>query len=199
MSSKMIVAGLFAAMLSVSVLPARAAEEDADAALYRAAMLHRGGDTPAALAIWRAWAERGNVDAAYNLAVIHQHADGVAYDPVAAARWYRQAAEGGDLVSQFQLGLMYKNGEGVAADETEAHAWFTRNRRAHMHHHHGEQYRQWQKQAQALIEERDRRESALAARRDGARVLAELRRRAGLDPRPAAVGALAAVATDDAR
>jgi hypothetical protein len=157
---------------------------DADADLRKAAMLHRGGETPRAIAIWEAWAGRGNVDAAYNLAVIHQHADGVAYDASIALRWYRVAAERGDKVSQFQLGLMYLNGEGVPADEAQAHAWFVRNRHEHAHHHHSPQLQQWQRQARALIEERDRREAFAAARRDGDMVLAELRRRAGLPAEP---------------
>lgn len=157
---------------------------DADADLRKAAMLHRGGETPRAVAIWEAWASRGHVDAAYNLAVIHQHADGVIYDPAIAMRWYRVAAERGDKVSQFQIGLMYLNGEGVPADETQAHAWFVRNRHEHVHHHHSPQLLQWQRQARALIEERDRREAFAASRRDSAAVLADLRRRAGLTSEP---------------
>lgn len=109
------------------------------------------------------------------------------YNPSEALRWYRLAAERGDKPAQFQLGLMYQNGEGVAADPKQAHEWFTKHRKEHVHHHHSEQYRAWQKQARALIDERDRRESAQAAQRDGARVLAELRRRAGFESRLAAV------------
>lgn len=188
---KFIVAGLAGVLVFTHAL---AAEADVEAELYRAAKLHKGGDTPTALVIWRKWAQQGNIDAAYNLAVIHQHADGVAYDPVEAARWYRHAGERGDVVSQVQLGLMYQNGEGMPADDAKAHEWFIMNRRAHAHHHHNAQYRQWQAQAKALTEERDRREALVAARRDGGFVLAELRRRAGMEPDAAVVGKLALAA-----
>lgn len=177
MVHKILPAGfLIAALAFSSAASADPAQGDAD--LLRAATLHKRGDTAAAVAIWRNWAQQGNVDAAYNLGLIHQHADGVAYDPVEALRWYRQAAESGDKSAQFRLGIMYLNGEGIQADEAKAHEWFVRNRREHAHHHHTPQLQQWQAQARALIEERDRREAYLASRVSDAQVLAELRRRA---------------------
>lgn len=179
MPPKFVAAGLFAIALSVLALPANAADETADAALLRAAKLHRGGETPAAVDIWKKWAQAGNADAAYNLGLIHQHADGVPYSAEEALRWYRIAADRGDKPAQFQIGLMHQNGEGVPADQVKAHEWFTKHRQEHAHHHHHPQYVNWQKQAAALIEERDRREAAQVAKRDGERVLAELRRRAG--------------------
>jgi hypothetical protein len=154
-----------------------AADTQADIDLRKAAQLHRQGSTATAINLWKHWAQSGNADAAYNLAVIHQHADGVAYSAGEALRWYRIAAERGDKVSQFQIGLMYQNGEGVAADPAKAHEWFTKHRQEHAHHHHNAQYMKWQQEAAVLIEERDRREAALAGRRDGERVLADLRRR----------------------
>jgi TPR repeat protein len=154
-----------------------AADTQADIDLRKAAQLHRQGDTSTAIVIWKHWAKSGNADAAYNLAVIHQHADGVAYDAAEAMRWYRLAADRGDKPAQFQIGLMYQNGEGVAADVAKTHEWFTRHRQEHVHHHHNAQYMKWQQEAAVLIEERDRREAALAGKRDGERVLAELRRR----------------------
>lgn len=183
-------AGLLAASLAFCTAAPAADPANADVDLLRAAKLHKRGETPAAMEIWRKWAQQGNVDAAYNLAVIHQHADGVAYDAAAALRWYRQAAERGDKASQFQLGLMYLNGEGVQADEAKAHEWFVRNRQEHMHHHHTPQFQQWQKQARALLDERDRREAYAASQRNGEQILAELKRRAA---------AVAATTTDATR
>lgn len=188
-----IAAGFLIAALAFSSA-ASADAERADADLLRAATLHKHGDTAAAMAIWREWAQQGNVDAAYNLGLIHQHADGVAYDPAKALRWYRQAAEGGDKTAQFQVGLMYLNGEGVQADETKAHDWFVRNRREHVHHHHTPQLQQWRTQARALIEERDRREAYLASRGNDAQVIAELQRRAGSSAAAPAARKLAAAA-----
>jgi len=167
--------------------------------LRTAAGLHRQGDTPAAINIWKRWAQAGNADAAYNLGLIHQHADGVAYSAEEAMRWYRVAAERGDKPAQLQIGLMYQNGEGVPADPAKAHEWFTKHRREHMHHHHNPQFVNWQKQAAALIDERDRREALQASRRDGERILAELRHRAGIDPLPDPIGALATIEASAAR
>ena len=158
---------------------------DADSDLRQAAKQHRGGETAAALLIWRRWADQGNVDAAYNLAVVHQHGDGVAINPVEAMKWYRIAAERGDHVSQYQLGLMYMNGEGVPVDKEAAHRWFTGHRAHHAHHDHTPQMVAWRRQAAALIQERDLRESLAASRANADQVLADLRRRAGMDAAPA--------------
>lgn len=189
---------LLVAGLGCAAVQAAEPAPNADAELYRAAMLHKGGNTGAAIKIWHKWAGQGNVDAAYNLAIVHQNADGVPYDAAEALRWYRQAAERGDKVSQVQLGLMYQNGEGVPADQAKAHEWFTQNRREHMHHHHSAQFQQWQQQARALIEERDRREAVEVARRDGDRIVAELKRRAAIVAAPQPAGTLAVAAAQPA-
>ncbi|MDK9723602.1 MAG: sel1 repeat family protein [Sterolibacteriaceae bacterium MAG5] len=159
-------------------LPATAASNDVDADLRRAAKLQRNGDVAAATAIWKHWAERGNADAAYNLAVIHQHGDGVARDFAEALRWYRHAAHLGDRISEYQIGLMYLNGEGVTTDPEEAHRWLTGHRRHHVPHAHDEQMQAWRRQAAALIEASERREALAKSRANDAQVLAELRRRA---------------------
>lgn len=156
----------------------------ADDDLRLAAMAHKAGETQRAVAIWRSWADQGNVDAAYNLAVIHQYGDGVPLDYAKALQWYRQAAEQGDKVSQLQIGLMYQTGQGVVADETEAHRWFTMHRRHHLHHAHEPKMLAWRQQARALIDERDRREQLAASRATSVQVLAELKRRAGLSAEP---------------
>lgn len=185
---------LVALWLSVTSFSIMAGTADDD--LRTAAKLHKGGDTGRAVAIWKDWAAKGNVDAAYNLAVIHQYADGVPLDYAAALRWYRQAAEQGDKVAQMQIGLMYQIGQGVAADEAEAHRWFTMNRKHHLHHEHEPQMVAWREQALALIEERDRREQVAASRASSALVVAELRRRAGMDAgRPTETEALEPVTT----
>lgn len=178
-------------VISLTVLSARAGQADDD--LRLAARLHQGGETPRAVAIWQRWAARGNPDAAYNLAVIHQHGDGVPLDPAQAMAWYRVAAEQGDKVSQFQIGLMYQTGQGVAADPEEAHRWFTLHRRHHFHHQHDPRMVAWRKQALALIDERDRREQAALARKDSHDVIAGLKQRART-PAPSRPGWLAASA-----
>lgn len=163
--------------LSLASYVASASPDDA---LRAAAMAHKGGETSHALAIWQEWAAKGNVDAAYNLAVIHHYGDGVPLDYAKAMHWYRQAAEQGDKVSQFQIGLMYQTGQGVKADEVEAHRWFTMHRKHHLHHDHEPKMVVWRQQALALIEERDRRERFLASRTSADQVLADLKNRAGM-------------------
>lgn len=174
----------FAATVFAFLCLSAAHAADVDAELRRAAKLHRAGDTPAAIAVWKLWAERDHVDAAYNLAMVHQYGDGVPQDFAQAMHWYRFAAERGDRVSQFQLGSMYHRGEGVAADETEAHRWFTRNRHEHTHHGHSAQMEAWRKQAATLIWERDMREAVAVSSREGGDVVAELKRRAAIVAMP---------------
>lgn len=175
---------LVVAFLLSAVSSSLASAGEVDYDLWQAAKLHRSGDTAAAVAIWRRWAERGDVDAAYNLAVVYQHGDGVAQDHEKAIKWYRVAAERNDTSSQHQLGLMYLRGDGVAVDEKEAHRWFTLKRSHHAHHANTPQMKAWRTQAADLIQERDRRESLLAARATSATVMADLRRRAGLGAEP---------------
>lgn len=159
-----------ALMLVTTSLAAKAGNVDDD--LRQAAKLHKGGDTAQAVAIWKTGAEKGNADAAYNLAVIHQFGDSVVLDYATAMRWFKVAAEHGDKVSQFQIGLMYQTGLGVEADPEEAHRWLTAHRKHHMHHAHTPQMQAWREQARAVIDERDRR--------DGAQVVADLKRHAGM-------------------
>lgn len=165
-------------------LPAALLAADVEGDLRQAARLHKGGETPAALAIWMRWAEQGNVDAAYNLAVVHQYGDGVAVDYGKAMQWYRFAAERGDRVSQYMVGQMYLEGQGVPVDQVEAHRWFTAHRVHHAHHEQSAQMQDWRRQAAALIQERDLRETLAASRANADQVLADLRRRAGMDAAP---------------
>lgn len=177
--------------LCLSIAAQAASAGTADEDLFTAAKLHKGGDSAKAVAIWQDWAGKGNVDAAYNLAVIHQHGDGVPLDYAKAMHWYRQAADRGDKASQLQIGLMYQIGQGVAADEVEAHRWYTLHRKHHLHHQHDPQLVAWRRQALALIDERDRREQVVASQRVSTQVLAELKRRAGLiGERPTETAAL---------
>lgn len=163
--------------LSISVPNALA---DAAQDFGRAATAHRQGDYQTAAKLWRPLAEKGLVNAQFNLGQMYRYGDGVAQDYAEALKWYRKAAEQGDKESQFNLGSMYLNGEGVAKDEKEAHRWFTLNRVQHLHHHHSAQYQEWVKQAAAMAGEAERRAAYEVSRREGDKVLADLRARAGL-------------------
>lgn len=166
---------LLAAIASPTLSAAAPSASFADAAKR-----HRAGDTAAAMAFWVPLAQKGDANAAFNLGTIHQHGDGVARNPTEALKWYRIAAEKGDRESQSRLGAMYLNGEGTPKDEKEGWRWINAHRLAHAHHDHDPQIQAWRKQASELIAARDMRENLLASRRNGDKVLADLRRRAGM-------------------
>ena len=123
-------------LLATLALPTLATAADPATSFADAAKRHRAGDTTAAVAFWQALAQNGDANAAYNLAVIHEHGDGVAQNLPEALKWYRIAAERGDRASQSRLGTMYLNGEGTAKDEKEGWRWINEHRVAHLHHDH---------------------------------------------------------------
>ena len=98
---------ILALVICAFSLAANAGNVDDD--LRQAAKLHKGGETNQAISLWKQWADKGNADAAYNLAVIHQYGDGVTLDYGKAMQWYRVAADQGDKISQLQIGLMYSD------------------------------------------------------------------------------------------
>ena len=155
------------------------AQADVTQDYERAATAHRHGDYQTAVKLWRPLAEKGVVNAQFNLGQMYRYADGVAKDYNEALKWYHKAAEQGDKESQFNLGIMYLNGDGVEKNETEAHRWFTMNHRQHSHKDHA-QYQAWVRQGAEILAENERRASYEASLRNGDQVLAELRARAGL-------------------
>lgn len=163
---------------TAACLTTNTAKAGADEDLKQAVGLHRQGQTAQAIPIWRNWAERGNVDAAYNLGVVHHYGDGVPKDTREALKWYRQAAGSGDKVSHYQIGLIYQTGDGVPADAVEAQRWFVAPRQHHAHHQHDPKLEKWRKEAAELIWKRDMRESLAASRQNQATIVAELKRRA---------------------
>lgn len=184
MTTRIVKAAAIGVLTLMTIGPAQAGTADDD--LRRAAKLHRSGDTAQAQTLWQAWADKGNVDAAYNLGLIHYYGDGVPIDHAQAMKWYRIAALAGDRASQFHVGLMYQRGDGVVADEKEAHRWFVMHRAEHHHHAHSPQMQQWRQQAANLIWARDMHESIAASSRNDAQIVADLRRRAGLPAQPPA-------------
>jgi hypothetical protein len=172
--------------LCATVLPVLAASApaaaDGEGDLHRAARLYWDGDTPRAVEIWRRLSDEGDAVAACNIGVVYQRGEGVGRDPREAMRWYRVAAERDDAEAQYRLGLMYLSGDGVTVDEEEAHRWFTLRRRHHAHHYHTPQMEQWRREAAELIRETEAREALAASFASREAVLADLQRRAGLQP-----------------
>ena len=76
------------------------------------------------IAYLRKWAELGNADAQYKLALSYDDGQGVTQDKVLAVKWYRKAADQGYAKAQCDLGYMYQFGEGVAQDKVEAVKWY---------------------------------------------------------------------------
>lgn len=167
------------------------AESSVASSMQEAVRHLRDGDGQAAVRLWRPLAEKGNTDAAYNLGMVYQHGDGVAKDETEAVKWFRVAAEKGDRQAQQQLGVMILHGRGVPADPVEANRWINRKHYEHIEHAH---HMEGERQRAAQILWREEMQANLRRNRDGSalQMVAELRRRAGLD-RPNTE--LAAVAT----
>ena len=68
-------------------------------------------------------AERGNLNAQFNLAFVYQHGEGVAKDPQKAFDWYLIAARRGHPSAQFNVSELYLKGEGVSKDIVWAYVW----------------------------------------------------------------------------
>ncbi|MES2924986.1 MAG: tetratricopeptide repeat protein, partial [Verrucomicrobiota bacterium] len=81
----------------------------------------RSGD---AEPIIREGAELGSRWSQQALGQMYATGEGVAKDPVEAAKWFRKAAERGETGAQYTLGKMYATGTGVAKDPVEAAKWF---------------------------------------------------------------------------
>lgn len=112
------VTGAFVAALCAAAfaLPARAD-------FYAGLEAHARGDYATALAEWLPLAEAGDSSAQGNLGVMYWLGQGVAADPVEAARWFLLAAERGNPEAQNNLGQMYYLGEGVPRDVDAAAHW----------------------------------------------------------------------------
>ncbi len=168
-------------LLAAISLPTLSAAADSANSFADAAKRHRTGDTAAAMAFWTPLAQKGDANAAFNLGTIYQHGDGVAKNPAAALKWYRIAAEKGDREAQSRLGAMHLNGEGTPVNEKEGWRWINEHRVAHLHHDHHPQMMAWRQQAAELIAARDMHDALFASRKNEAQVMADLRRRAGIN------------------
>ncbi len=84
-----------------------------------------GGDYQTALEVWRELAVEGDSAAQLAVADLYMAGNGVAADPMEAARWFRAAAEQGDPVGQLNLGDLHSRGLGVERDLVQAYVWFS--------------------------------------------------------------------------
>lgn len=165
---------LLACALGLTIFSAQAGSGDFE----RGAAAHRHGDYQAAVKLWQPLAEKGQVDAQYNLGVMYYSGDGVKQDYVEAAKWLRMAAQQGDKPAQYYMGSMCLNGEGVKQSESEAHKWFTMNRHDHRHNH--AQMEKWHAQLAAMRKQEELRSAHEDFLLHADEKIAELRRAAGM-------------------
>ncbi|MDP7264970.1 MAG: tetratricopeptide repeat protein, partial [Candidatus Thermoplasmatota archaeon] len=85
---------------------------------------YKRGDYVTALNIFRNLATQGDMNAQFNLGVMHEGGKGVPQDNLEAIKWFRIAAEQGKAKAQAMLGYMYGEGKGVPQDNLEAVKWY---------------------------------------------------------------------------
>ena len=68
-------------------------------------------------------AERGDVEAQYDLGFMYASGEGVSEDSRQAVKWFHKAAKQGHTGASAALFLMYNKGKGVSEDYVEAFAW----------------------------------------------------------------------------
>ena len=83
-------------------------------------------DYATAIRLWRPLADKGEVEAQYNLGGMYDKGQGVTRDYAIAVSWFRKAADQGFAAAQLSLGIMYENGLGVPQDFTTAVSWYRR-------------------------------------------------------------------------
>jgi len=69
-------------------------------------------------------AEKGDVDAQYDLAGLYQAGRGVEEDARTAAQWYLKAANKGHVAARHALGRMFESGQGVKRNFQTAAKWY---------------------------------------------------------------------------
>lgn len=84
------------------------------------------GDDIKAFQIFKSLAEKGDMEAQHDLAVLYKTGKGVMRDPEKAAQWFRRAADQGLPDAQFNLGRLYDEGIGVEQHHEYAALWYRR-------------------------------------------------------------------------
>jgi uncharacterized protein len=81
------------------------------------------GDYKTALAVFREYAEKNDVEGQYFLGFFYHHGYGVERNQAEAIKWFRKAANQGNARSQYYVGIMTAKGEGVAKDPAAGYMW----------------------------------------------------------------------------
>ena len=77
-----------------------------------------------AVRIFQALADKGEVEAQYNLALCYDKGQGVPQDYSKAVYWYKKAANQGYAPARNNLAFCYDNGQGVPQDNSKAVYWY---------------------------------------------------------------------------
>lgn len=107
-------------LITSAICSAQTAEQQN---FYGAQCLQQGLNDEA-FSWFSAAAEKGNIDAFYNIGYCYEIGAGVQKDYVEAAKWYTKAADTGHIMALNGLGRMYLNGSGVAKDPYLAFNFF---------------------------------------------------------------------------
>jgi hypothetical protein len=77
-----------------------------------------------AIKLFTVAANKGDVEANYELGTLYAQGRGTARNVTAARKWYHQAADRGHAAAQFELGTLYERGEDGWPNITEARQWY---------------------------------------------------------------------------
>ena len=69
-------------------------------------------------------AEKGDVEAQYDLGVMYAEGQGVAQNYAEAMKWVKKAAKKGNAEAQYKLGWMYAAGKGTSRNAKKAVKWY---------------------------------------------------------------------------
>jgi len=92
--------------LMIATMLAAALPAGASASVRAGIEAWQQGDPAKAVAIWRALADKGDQDAAFNLGQAYRLGRGVPADSGEAKKWFERAARAGHLDAQVSLGLL---------------------------------------------------------------------------------------------
>jgi hypothetical protein len=95
-------------------------------ALALASWLHKAWRRNTIISQYSQAADAGDVEAQFEMGVLHQYGRGVPQDFGKAVALYRKAAEQGHLGAQSNLGILYASGRGIPRDYGEALKWLTK-------------------------------------------------------------------------
>ena len=80
-------------------------------------------DRAKAATLFKAAAEQGLAQGAYNLAIMYEQGWGVTQDYRLARKWYQQAAEHKDADAEYRLAILFEQGLGGDKDQAAASHW----------------------------------------------------------------------------